>query len=152
MKKIKYTKNGQPYIIKSDGRAQFIKAKSRKATHKRKRGLKMAKRKNYSRKSSSYGLIGTIGASMAYGAFRGKLSNAMQPLTNNIPLGNISDEVALGIVAIVAKKYLGRKMPMIAKVADSALMIESARIGEAIISGSVGGMASPSGNTNVVNY
>lgn len=155
MKKIKYTKNGQPYIIKKDGRAQFIKAKHRTAAKSRKtksRGYKMARhaRKSYSR-GKSYGIVGTVAAAAAYGAFRNQLSNALMPLTNKIPLGNISDEVGLGIAAIVAKKYLGKKMPIIAKVADAALVIESARIGEAAISGQLGGITSPSSNTAIVN-
>lgn len=150
MKKINYTKNGQPYIITNDGRAKFIKAKHRKTT--KPRGYNMAKKKSYSRKSSkSYGVVGTIAAAAAYGAFRNQLSNALMPITNKIPLGNISDEVGLGITAIIAKKYLGKKMPLIAKVADAALVIESARIGEAAISGQLGGVTSTPAN-NAINY
>lgn len=37
-KRIRYTKNGQPYIIKGDGRARFISMKSAKSSHKRKGG------------------------------------------------------------------------------------------------------------------
>lgn len=37
-KRIRYTKNGQPYIIKADGRARFISMKSAKSSHKRKGG------------------------------------------------------------------------------------------------------------------
>jgi len=37
-KRIRYTKKGQPYIIKSDGRARFIKMSSASQSHKRKGG------------------------------------------------------------------------------------------------------------------
>lgn len=37
-KRIRYTKKGQPYIIKANGRAQFIKKKSAKLSRKRKGG------------------------------------------------------------------------------------------------------------------
>ena len=152
---IKYTKNGQPYIIKKDGRAQFIKAKRRTAAKSRKitRGYTMARRakKSYSSRSKSYGIVGTVAAAAAYGAFRNQLSNALKPLTDKIPMGNVSDEIGLGIAAIVAKKYLGKKMPMVAKIADAALVIESARLGEAAISGQLGGITATS-SSNVINY
>jgi len=152
-KRIRYTKNGQPYIIKADGRARFIRGKRNKNT--RRTGVRTMAKKSYSRKSGSknYGLVGTIASAAIYGAFRQKASDALSPLTNKIPLGNISDEVGLGIAAILAKKYFGKKVPMLGKVCDAALVIESARIGEAAITGQLGGMsASTSSSNQVSNY
>ena len=37
-RRIRYTKKGQPYIIKSDGKARFIKKSSARLSHKRKGG------------------------------------------------------------------------------------------------------------------
>lgn len=37
-RRIRYTKNGQPYIILASGKARFIKAKSARSSHKRKGG------------------------------------------------------------------------------------------------------------------
>lgn len=37
-KRIRYTKNGQPYILLKSGKAKFIKKKSAKLSHKRKGG------------------------------------------------------------------------------------------------------------------
>lgn len=37
-KRIRYTKRGQPYIIKANGRAQFISHRSASSSHKRKGG------------------------------------------------------------------------------------------------------------------
>lgn len=103
----------------------------------------MAKKKGKSHRIGSFGrsaggIAGTVLPAMAYGAMRAKLSNALTPITSKLPLGNISDEVGIGILAILAKRTLGKRMPIVANVANAALMIESARIGEAIITGQVG--------------
>lgn len=37
-RRIRYTKNGQPYIILANGRARFISSRSAKSSHKRKGG------------------------------------------------------------------------------------------------------------------
>lgn len=37
-RRIRYTKKGQPYVIKADGRARFISMKSAKSSHSRKGG------------------------------------------------------------------------------------------------------------------
>jgi hypothetical protein len=156
MARIKYTKKGQPYIIQSNGRAKFIKksSSSRRRTKTTSRGAFMAKRKSYSRKSSGYsGMIGTLAGAAAYGAVRSKLSNALKPMTDKIPLGNISDEVAIGVLAILAKKTIGKKMPIVHKVADAALVVEAARIGEAAMTGQLGGMSTSSNDLfNGGNY
>jgi len=159
MARIKYTKKGQPYIIQSNGRAKFIKKSSssrRRIITKttRSRGAFMARRKSYSRKSSGYGsLMGTLAGAAAYGAVRSKLSNALKPMTDKIPLGNISDEVAIGVLAILAKKTIGKKMPIVHKVADAALVVEAARIGEAAMTGQLGGMSTSSNDLfNGGNY
>jgi len=74
--------------------------------------------------------------SMIYGALRGYTSDLLQPITNNIPLGNISDEIVMGGVNyLLAKNTSG----MIKNIALKGLVIENARLGEAIISGGLGG-------------
>jgi len=119
------------------------------ARRRRSSSRRMAFKKHYSRKSggSMGGLMGTVLGAMAYGAVREKASLALMPLTNNIPLGNISDEIALGGLAVILKKTVARKMPIITPVLNGAIAIESARIGEAIIKGQVGiGGSSTSSN------
>jgi len=97
------------------------------------------KARSYGRRSSGgTGLMASVLGAMAYGAVREKASTALAPLTANIPLGNIADEVALGGIAVLLKRTLARKMPMITPVLNGAIAIESARIGEAIIKGQVG--------------
>lgn len=109
-------------------------------------------KKHYAAKRSGFkgGLMMSILGGMAYGAVRQKASDALAPFTAKIPLGNISDEVAMGAIAILAKKTVGRKMPLIKDIANAAIAIESARIGEAIITGQVGlgGMTASSSSSN----
>ena len=146
---IKYTKNGQPYKILANGKARFIKGKrkvsnSTKSTKRqpKRRRITMAKRKSksYSRKRKSG--LGNQAASIMgagiYGGFRAKISNVLSPMTSKIPLGNIADEVGLGIAALITKKFLGRKIPLVKDIANAGLLIESARIGEAVATGQIG--------------
>lgn len=139
MAKIKYTKRGQPYIITSNGRAKFIKLSSKKRITKRSVSNMARRSKGIKHYGKKYGgmMAQVLGAGI-YGAVREKASNALMPITSKVPLGNISDEVVLGISAILLKRTLGRKMPIVAKIADAGIVIESARIGEAIVNGQVG--------------
>lgn len=71
---------------------------------------------------------------MIYGALREKMSLALLPLTSKIPLGTVADEVGMGVINyIVAKKTSG----MLRDVAVKGLVIENARIGEALVSGNI---------------
>ena len=84
-----------------------------------------------------------------YGGVRGRISDAIAPFASKIPLGTIAEEAALATSAFfIAKKV---KNKQVKNVARAALIIESARIGEAIADGSAfRGMAAtgdaPSGN------
>jgi len=74
---------------------------------------------------------------MIYGAVREKVSNLVAPLTAKIPLGGIADEIAMGgINYLVAKNTSG----MLKDVAMKGLIIENARLGEALVSGGLGGL------------
>lgn len=91
---------------------------------------------------------GLLGAAI-YGAGRAKMSNALAPLTNRIPLGGISDEVGMILAAEAAKKFIGNRIPMVRQIATSGQYIEAARIGEAVISGQVGLGGSSGGGGNL---
>lgn len=100
------------------------------------------RKRSRSRRSSGFGFgmsgtIGTLVASAAYGAVREKVSTVISPLTSKIPLGDVADEVGMIIVATVAKKYI--KNPIVTKIADAALIVEGARIGESIATGRIMG-------------
>jgi len=104
----------------------------RRATSRRSPMRIFRRRRSGSSSGSSKGLL--LGA-VAYGAFREKISNMLTPITARIPLGNITDEVALGVLAYYGQKKLSN--PMLKNVCKAALTIEAARIGEALISGSM---------------
>lgn len=72
-----------------------------------------------------------------YGAFRGRLSNALMPVTSKIPLGGISDEVGMFALLWAGKKFIGNKVPMVGDIARAGMLIEAARIGEAVALGQV---------------
>lgn len=117
----------------------------------RTRKARVGRKTYFARKSSgsSYGsLIGTVVGAGVYGAFRQKLSNMVAPMTANIPMGNISDEVVLGGLAILLDRTVAKRMPIVKPLLKGAIVIESARIGEAIAMGQVGlGGTSNSGNS-----
>lgn len=95
------------------------------------------KRKSYRRANKSTMLAKYIGAGV-YGGARGMISQKLQPLTANIPLGGISDEVAMLMFNWAGNKFVGRKVPMLKGVFQAGMLIESARLGEAIVRGEAG--------------
>lgn len=105
-------------------------------------------RKSRSSGGSWGGLVGTVVGAGVYGALRTKAAQAVQPLTANLPFGNIADEIALGGLAVILKKTVGKKMPMLNPVLNGAIAIESARIGEAIAMGQLGIGQSTSSTSN----
>lgn len=110
--------------------------KSKSYTHKR-GTKKMARHRRYhSRRSSRIlGVGGAVVGAIAYGALRQKMSNALMPVTSKIPLGNISDEVGMYFALMLAKRYIGRKVPLVSQIASAGQYIELARIGETIANG-----------------
>lgn len=102
---------------------------------------------HYKRNKGSYGIMATVLGAGVYGAFRAKVSNYLSQFTSKIPLGTISDEVGMGLMCILGKKFLGRKVPMLKKVFDAGLVIESARIGEAVATGQLSLSSTSSSST-----
>ena len=86
---------------------------------------------------------------MVYGGARGYLSNLLAPFVSKIPLGNVADEVAFGALNyFVAKNTSG----FIKNVALKGLVIENARLGEAVATGQIGLLrATPSGTDTEQN-
>ena len=96
------------------------------------------KRKTYRRTTSSgFKPVQVLIGGGAYGALRAKISNAIAPLTSKIPLGTIGDEVALFSLGYIANKKMKDKT--IKSVAQAAMFIEAARMGEAFADGSAFG-------------
>jgi len=90
---------------------------------------------------------------MIYGGARGYISNMLQPLTSKIPLGSIADEVIMGGACyLVAKNTSG----LIKDVALKGLIIENARLGEAVATGQIGSLlpsnSAIAGNASAYDY
>jgi hypothetical protein len=99
-----------------------------------------AKKSHKSHRKS--GLLGGFGGGMGkmvgaglYGAVRESMSNALAPLTEKLPLGNLSDEAVMIGTLWAGKKFLGRKVPMVNDFANAGILIESARIGATLAAG-----------------
>ena len=101
----------------------------------------MAKRRGFKRTFRSAARRSGVGNSaalfqvdaMAYGAVRQYASNAIAPVTAQLPLGGLADEVGMGLLCWGISKYAGKGM--LGAVARKGLVIENARVGEAIVSG-----------------
>lgn len=124
----------------------MAKKKSFKRTVRRARASPVAK---YRRRSSSgsgkENLINTAMYAAAYGGVRERISNFLAPYTSKVPLGTIGDEVVLGGVGyFLAKKS---KNKMLKGIGRAALVIEAARVGEAIADGSAFGTSMKTGST-----
>jgi len=124
----------------------------KKSKKKGKRGRrKMAKKKkSYTRKTRSTFMgvnIKRALASAVYGGLRAKTSNYLKPYTDKLPFGNVSDEAGMIIASMLAKKFVGRKIPFASELTKAAMDIEFARIGEAISTGDIGGFGSSTSGT-----
>lgn len=110
----------------------------RKTSVRRVRARSPIARYSRRRKSSSskmgFGKILQLDA-MAYGAIRGYTSNLLTPLTSKIPLGDIADEVVMAGACWLGSKY---GSGFVRNVAQKGLIIENARVGEAVVSGGLG--------------
>lgn len=118
---------------------QSKKSKSRRSTS---RSNTMAKRKRYSRRASGAstgGLLMTVGASMLYGVARSKLSAVTSQYLPQFA-GTYTDELVLGGLGW----YLSKKGGLIGAVGKSALIIESARVGDSLGSSMFGGSVTTS--------
>lgn len=109
----------------------------------------------FARRSARRGGVGNSAAllqvdAMAYGAVRQYASDAIAPFTSKIPLGTLSDEIGMGLLCWGVSKYAGKGM--LGSVARKGLVIENARVGEALVTGGLstltGTSASGSNATN----
>lgn len=91
------------------------------------------------RSSSGINPTAVILGGIGYGFVRQKVSNAVAPLTSQIPVvGNMGDELVLGAAGyLAAKKGKG----MIRTAGLAVLGAESYRVGEQLANGGLGGAA-----------
>jgi len=94
-------------------------------------------RPSFRRKSTSNSgnadLMKVIAGAAIYGGVREKVSNMIAPITSKIPLGTIADEVVLGTIHYFGAKKVSN--PMLKSIFRAGLIVESARVGEAIANG-----------------
>jgi len=112
-------------------------AKFRKMRRSRRGGFR-----GFARKAARRSGVGNSAAlfqldAMLYGAARQYTSNAIAPITAMIPLGGLSDEVGMAFVDYMIAKHTSG---MLSNVAKKGLVIENARVGEAIVQGGLGGL------------
>lgn len=113
---------------------------TRKSRSTRRGQTKVAKRKSTRRSSGQLKPMQVLIGGGIYGAARAKISNLLAPLTNKVPLGTIADEATLfGLAYFVNKKM---KDKTVKSVAQAAMAVESARMGEAAIEGGIFGNSS----------
>jgi len=113
-------------------------AKKRRSFRMRARGL--FKRRGHSKKSVPLGAVVLGGA--VYGVGRQYVSNLISPLTSKIPLGNLADNLAMGLVSYyAAKKGTG----MVKEIGRAGLYIEAALAGQDLMSG---GLSNISGSSS----
>ena len=107
----------------------------------------MVKKKNKKRSRKAFGKYGAYIGAGVYGGLRARMSNYLRPYTIKIPLGDISDEVGMIGACYLFKRFLGRKVPLVTQIANAGMLIESARIGESVATGSIMGGSSSSGGS-----
>lgn len=107
----------------------------------------MAKKRkgSYRRMAGRMNPAKAIIPSMLYGAVRAPISNALGGITSKIPLANVGDELVMGAIGwYAAKKGKG----ILKDVGYGALVVESARVGEAISTGGLNLTNSSSSNNS----
>lgn len=126
-------------------------ARRRKTTTTRRRASYSApKRRRTSRSRSRGGKIQALQFdAMIYGGLREKVSNMIQPYTAKIGFGSIGDELGMGLANyLVAKNMKGQ----VRDIAMKGLIVENARIGEAIANGDIGFGKTNTGGADSVVY
>lgn len=137
--KVYKTKNGQPYIKLANGRAKFIK-KSRAGSVKRRttRGVKVAKRKSYRRKSSSGFLgnlnkpiVGTLGV-IAYESF----------LSPMIPVQGVAKDM----LELVGGLYLSKKSGILGATGKTLVTLNTYQLAREVIGNKLMGIGQNNAN------
>lgn len=115
-----------------------------------------ARKRGRSRSSGGSGmksLFKTLAIAGIYGAARPYAANLVKPVSDQPMvkqvLGNASDEVVLAGGALLLKKF-GRKIPMSQEVGNAILIVEAARIGDILATGTMN--TSSTGTSNQTVY
>lgn len=110
----------------------------------------MAKFRRYAKKAGIGSMKSLIQIdAMLYGAIREKASTAIAPYTSWIPGGSIADEVGMGLLNWAVAKWTGKGM--LRQIALKGLVVENARVGEAVAQGQLGLLGGSSTSSGVFN-
>lgn len=136
------------------------KAKSRRTaasqvTYMAKRKKKSRRGFSFARKAAKRGGVGNSAAlfqadAMLYGASREFISNKLAPISSKIPLGTLGDEIVMGGLCYVVAKKAGSGL--LGNVARKGLVIENARVGEAIAQGGLSLLTGQMSTSSGVQY
>lgn len=97
------------------------------------------------------GMMKLVVGGAIYGAMRSPIAQLIKPLTDMLPLGNISDEAGMMALAVLSKRFIGGS-GIIGAIPEAAVFVESARIGEAVATGTTGlGLLGGMNNANNQN-
>lgn len=126
----------------------------KKRVVRRRRVTRSAPRRRSTRKKDNLGA--TILLSGLYGAAREKLDSLAAPITEKIPLGAYSSEAVLGVAGYFAAKGKFGNNKMIKEFGKSALVVESARVGQQMVTSGLptfttqGSVSVSNGDSNLI--
>lgn len=109
------------------------------------------KKRRTTRRLQSLKPIAVLVAGGTYGALREKVSMLISPVTSKIPIaGNLSDEIGMFALSYVLNKNVRNKL--IKDVSAAGMLIEAARMGDAVVSGQVNGLFNGVGSGSAPVY
>jgi len=122
--------------------------KTRSVSNMARRRRASPKKKTFRRKAKGMltGLVGQAVGAAAYGAVRERMSIALDPITQRVPMGQYADEAVMltaNYLLASGKVPFVNKVPFVRQVAKAGLMIEAARLGEQLVRG----MSAPAAST-----
>jgi fluoride ion exporter CrcB/FEX len=116
-------------------RSTITKGVKKMARRRKSRGFR-GRVKSYSRgHKSGLGVTALVLGGGIYGALRSYISSAIAPLTSKLPLGNVADNVGMGIISYLAYK---KGSGIIKNAGMVGLGIESAMAAQDLIAGGLG--------------
>lgn len=132
-------------------RINFGLTKKRRSTKLRRTSNVARKKRRTTRRLQSLKPIAVLVAGGTYGALREKVSMLISPVTSKIPIaGNLSDEIGMFALSYVLNKNVRNKL--IKDVSAAGMLIEAARMGDAVVSGQVNGLFNGVGSGSAPVY
>ena len=115
----------------------------KKMPRRRRTRHRFARARRYGRSRGGKGVMAIILGGGIYGALRSYISSAIAPLTSKIPLGNVADNIGMGIVSYFAYK---KGSGIIKDAGMIGLGIESAMAANDLVTSGLGTNGGTGGN------